>query len=174
MITRQCPGETLGIASSAKNLALVEDSSRLSGASGSNGAPQEGLRHPVSLYSFNVERVTTNPQSVIRGCKHLQIYYFKVEAGTLNRGGDAHTPAAIFDSEDVRVYCMYGNVRDLGDRPMLQISNSEDIAVSQLKAFRPATFPHLVEMFGGERHEISSSKTCALFLRDGKEDNTAK
>ncbi len=134
----------------------------------------EGLHNPVSLYAFNVERVTTNPQSIIRDCKHLRIYYFKVEAGTLNRGGDAHTPAAISDSEDVRIYCMYGNVRNLGDRPMLEIANSEDIAVSQLKAFSPGSFPHIVETFGGKTYAVPSSKTCALFLRDGEGDIDAE
>jgi hypothetical protein len=134
----------------------------------------EGLHNPVSLYSFNVERVTTNPQSIIRDCKHLRIYYFKVEAGTLNRGGDHHTPAAILDSEDVCIYCMYGNVRNLGDRPMLEIANSRSIAVSQLKAFSPGSFPHIVETFGGETYEIPSSKTCALFLRDGEGSRRAK
>jgi hypothetical protein len=127
----------------------------------------EGWTRPLSLYAFNVERVTSNPQSVIRNCRHLRIYYFKVEAGTLNRGGDAHTPAAIIDCQDVGIYCMVGNVRDLGDRPMLEVENSNGIAVSQLKAFRPGSFPHLQETNDGARHVVPSSKALALFLREG-------
>jgi hypothetical protein len=129
----------------------------------------EGLSSPLSLYAFNVERVTMNPQSVIRNCKHLRIYYFKVEAGTLGRGGDGNTPAAILDSKDVRIYCMYGNVRNLGDRPMLDVVNSEGILVSQLKAFQPGSFPHVSETCGSDEYEIPSSKTCALFVRDGED-----
>ena len=128
----------------------------------------EGLTNPVSLYAFNVERVTTNPQFVIRNCRHLRIYYFKVEAGTLGRGGDGNTPAAIVDSEDVHIYCMYGNVRKLGDRPMLDVVNSDELSVSQLKAFQPSGFPHVRETFAGATLEIPSSTICALFVRDSK------
>jgi hypothetical protein len=69
---------------------------------------------------------------------------------------------------------MYVNVRNLGTRPMLENSNCEDIAVSQLKAFRPATFPHIMETFGGETYEITSSKACSLFGRKGEGDIHAK
>lgn len=128
----------------------------------------EGLTNPLSIYAFNVERVTTNPQSVIRNCRHLRIYYFKVEAGTLGQGGDGNTPGAILDSEDVRIYCMYGNVRNLGDRPMLDVVNSDGIVVSQLKAFQPGGFPHITETLGNAKHQIASSKTCSLFVRESK------
>jgi hypothetical protein len=128
----------------------------------------EGLANPVSLYAFNVERVTTNPQSIIRNCKHLRVYYFKVEAGSLGRGGDGNTPAIIVDSEDVHIYSMYGVVRKLGDRPMLQVVNSDRVVVSQLKAFQPSEFPHIRENFAGATLEIPSSKICALFVRDSK------
>ena len=134
----------------------------------------EGLTNPVSLYAFNVERVTTNPQSVIRNCQHLRTYYFKVEAGTLGQGGDANTPGAIVDSEDVRIYCMYGNVRNLGDRPMLDVVNSDRIVVSQLKAFQPGNFPHLRETFGNAKHQIPSSKICALFVRETESKGSFK
>jgi len=127
-----------------------------------------GLTNPVSIYAFNVERVTTNPQSIVRNCRHLHIYYFKVEAGTLGQGGDGNTPAAIIDSEDVGIHCMYGNVRKLGDRPMLDVVNSDGIVVSQLKAFQSGSFPHVAETFGDAKHQIPSSKICALFVRDSK------
>ncbi|MFZ5830728.1 MAG: glycosyl hydrolase family 28-related protein, partial [Planctomycetota bacterium] len=135
----------------------------------------EGLTNPVSLYAFNVERVTANPQSIIRNCKHLRIYYFKVEAGTVSgpNAGDANTPGQISNSSDVRVYCMYGNVRKLEDRPMLEIVNSTDVAVSQLKAFQPGSFPHLIEVHGDQRYSIPSSKTVALFVRDAQAGQTA-
>ena len=131
----------------------------------------EGLKNPISLYSFNVERVTTNPQSVFRNCEHLRIYYFKVEAGTLNRGGDANTPAAIENCRDVRIYSMYGNVRGLGKRPMLDVAHCDDILVSQLKAFRPEGFPHITELEdNGSVIQLPSSKTCALFARNPQLD----
>ena len=78
-----------------------------------------------------------------------------------------NTPAAITDSEDVRIYCMYGNVRNLGDRPMIHMIDSNEIVISQLKAFRPGGFPHIIETFGGKKVNIPSSRTCALFVRDG-------
>jgi hypothetical protein len=63
---------------------------------------------------------------------------------------------------------MYGNVRKLEDRPMLEVVDSTDIAVSQLKAFRPGPFPHLRETEGPRRSEISSDRSCAFFLREKK------
>ena len=125
----------------------------------------QGLRNPISLYAFNIERVGTNPQSLFRDCRHLRIFYFKVEAGTLNRGGDANTPSAVESCQDVRVHCMVGNVRKLEDRPMLSIVDSDDVVVSQLRAFQPSSFPHLIESRGSERNIIPSTKTCALFVR---------
>jgi hypothetical protein len=127
-----------------------------------------GIRQPTALYALNVERVTVNPQSEIKDCERIRVYYFKVEAGTIQRpnAGDGNTPGRISDSRDVRVYCMYGNVRQLGDRPMLEVANSDRIMVSQLKAFSPGDFPHLVETRGQEIFVVPSSKTCALFVRE--------
>ncbi len=135
-----------------------------------------GIRQPTALYALNVERVTVNPQSEINHCSRIRVYYFKVEAGTIQRpnAGDGNTPCRISDSMDVRIYCMYGNVRQLGDRPMLDVVNSDRILVSQLKAFRPSSFPHVTETTGSERNVIPSSETCALFVRDGERDFDVK
>ncbi len=128
----------------------------------------KGIRHPMAFYALNVERVVTNPQSAIQECAHIRVYYFKVESGTIQRpnAGDANTPCRIANSRDVNVYCMYGNVRKLVDRPMLEVIDSTGIAVSQLKAFRPGPFPHVREMKGQVKIEVPSSKICALFVRD--------
>ncbi len=128
----------------------------------------EGVRQPTSFYAWNVERKGTNPQSLIRNCANIRIYCFKVEAGTVNRpnAGDANTPCRIVDSVNIRVYCMYGVVRKLQDRPMLEVINSRDVLVAQLKTFSPGGFPHLVESSGQENYRIPSSNPCALFIRD--------
>lgn len=130
----------------------------------------EGIRQPTALYALNVERVTANPQSEIRNCSHLRLYYFKVESGTIQRpkAGDGNTPCRIANSHDIRVYCMYGNVRQLGQKPMLEVVDSTDVLVSQLKAFFPGPFPHLTETFGGAARAVPSSKTCALFARGSR------
>jgi hypothetical protein len=136
----------------------------------------DGLRQPTRFYALNVERVTTNPQSEFRDCEHVRVYYLKVESGSIQRpnAGDENTPCRISNSEKIRVYCMYGNVKKLVDRPMLEVVDSQDVLVSQLKAFRPGSFPHLIETFGEKSHEIPSSKTCALFVRDGEGDGDAE
>jgi hypothetical protein len=130
----------------------------------------DGLTQPTSFYALNVEHVRLNPQSEIRNSKHLRFYYFKVEAGTIPgpNAPDKNTPCRIVNSEDVRIYCMYGNVRQLGDRPMLDVVNSDGVVVSQLKAFQPGSFPHVTETFGTAKHQISSSKIGSLFVRDNK------
>jgi hypothetical protein len=131
----------------------------------------EGIRQSTSFYALNVERVLTNPQAEIRNCSHVRIYYFKVEAGTIQPGNplidrDANTPGRISNSSDLRIYCMYGNVTKLVDRPMLDIVNSSKVLVCQVKAFRPGSFPHLTETWKGQKSQIPSVKTCALFVRD--------
>jgi len=128
------------------------------------------IRQPMSFYALNIERVLTNPQSEIEDCSHIRIYYFKVESGTLNaeNAGDENTPCRISDSQDVRVYCMYGNVKKLVNRPMLDVVNSDDVVVAQLKAFSPGDFPHITETWRETKNEIPSSKICALFVRDSK------
>ena len=129
----------------------------------------DGVRQPTAFYSLNIERVTTNPQSEIRNCENVRVYYFKVEAGTIQRpnAGDANTPCRISNSRDIRVYCMYGNVRGLTHaRPMLDVADCRDILVSQLKAFFPADFSHVRESFHGVQSEVPASDTCALFVRE--------
>lgn len=65
------------------------------------------------------------------------------------------------------VGCMYGNVKGLSsDRAMLEVMNSSNVMVAQLKAFFPSAFPHIRETIGDQTHSIPSSKICALHLRD--------
>ncbi len=129
-----------------------------------------GIRQPTAFYALNVERVTSNPQSLIDDCSHLRLYFFKVEAGTLNRDNapDGNTPCRIANSEDVRIYCMYGVVRKLGDRPMLDIADSKNIQVSQLATLQRGSSPHLIETIGARRSEIPGTHTGALMLRDAE------
>ena len=123
---------------------------------------------PLSLYALNVERVGQNPQSTFDGCQHVRVFFFKVEAGTVNRAGnpDANTPCRIAHCSDVRIYCMCGVVRHLNDRPMIEVVESNDVQISQLQTFSPGDFPHLIETHGERKYEIPSSKTCTLFMRE--------
>jgi hypothetical protein len=132
----------------------------------------KGIKQPLSFYALNVERKGTNPQSEIANCSHVRIYYFKVEAGTINRenAGDGNTPCRISDSQDVRVYCMYGVVRKLGERPMLEVVNSRDVAVSQLKTLSPGSYPHIIETLGPDKIAIPSFKIVGLFVREAERE----
>jgi hypothetical protein len=51
---------------------------------------------------------------------------------------------------------------------MRVVVNPDRIAASQLKAFQPGSFPHVTETFGNARHQIPSSRICALFVRESK------
>ncbi|MBM4091335.1 MAG: hypothetical protein FJ276_18215 [Planctomycetes bacterium] len=128
----------------------------------------KGIQQPLAFYALNVERKGTNPQSEITDSAHVRVYYFKVEAGTISRAdaGDGNTPCRISDSTDIRVYCMYGVVRKLGERPMLEVVDSRDVAVSQLKTLSPGSYPHLIETFGSDKSAIPSSKIVGLFVRE--------
>ncbi len=162
--------------SSRGTLFLVRGTLALSGQAGGRfygvtgmGRPfiLDGLTQPTSFYALNVERVFANPQSDFKDCAHLRIYYFKVEAGTVrsDNAGDGNTPGRLTRCRDTRIYTMVGNVRHLGRLPMLEVVNSDDIVVSQLKAFQSSTFPHLVETHGTTKSAIPSSQPVALFVR---------
>ncbi len=127
-----------------------------------------GLKQPTAFYSLNVERVFANPQSEFRDCAHLRVYYFKVEAGTVrsDNAGDGNTPGRLTRCVDTRIYTMVGNVRHLGQLPMLEIVDSRNVLAAQVKAFQPSTFPHLIEQRGAEKSAIPSSQPVALFIRE--------
>ncbi|MCB1123144.1 MAG: hypothetical protein KJT03_16440, partial [Verrucomicrobiae bacterium] len=62
------------------------------------------IKTPTAFYALNVERVVSNPQSLIENSSHIRIYFFKVEAGSISRenAGDGNTPCMINDSNDIR------------------------------------------------------------------------
>jgi hypothetical protein len=57
---------------------------------------------------------------------------------------------------------MYGVVRHLQDRPMIDVIDSDDVQISQRTAFEPADFPHLSETI----FSIPSFRACSLSVRD--------
>jgi hypothetical protein len=133
----------------------------------------EGNTQPIFLYTLNIERRPTNPQGSIKNAKHVRIYYFKCEASEIGYGanlaageGTGNTPLAIIDSEDIRVYCVNGNVVTSYQRPMVDVVNCRNILISQAASFNTGNFPQIRETFGNEVAEVPSTKVAALFLRD--------
>jgi hypothetical protein len=131
----------------------------------------EGTQMPLYLYTLNIERRTTNPQAFVRNVKSLRIYYLKCEASPVgyhvDKGPDTgNTPLAILESNDVKVYCASGNVLTSQQRPFIDVVNSRNVMVSQIKSFKTDNFPQIRETFGAQIMEISSKKTAALFIRD--------
>ncbi len=130
-----------------------------------SGRILEGIRQPMAFYAVNVEGVQHDPQSEIRNCSNLRIYYFKVEAGTLRSINNPCTPCRITNCDNVKVYVMCGNVLNLGARPMLDLVNCSNIQVSQLKAFTRDTFPLISEKWKGDVFEIPATHIVGLFQR---------
>lgn len=131
----------------------------------------EGTQMPVHLYTLNIERRTANPQAFVRNVKSLRIYYLKCEASPVGYHVDGgpdtgNTPLAIFESNDVKVYCASGNVLTSKQRPFIDVVNSRNVLVSQIKSFKTDDFPQVRETIGDQVMEISSEKTVALFIRD--------
>jgi len=127
----------------------------------------DGIKLPTSIYALDIEGKRVNPQSEIKNCSHIRIYYFKVEAATLGLSGTVgNTPGRISDSSDIKIYCMYGNVLDLGDRAMLDIVNSSKVMVCQVGTLKPGNFPRVRETWKDKKNEIPSTKSCGLFIRD--------
>jgi hypothetical protein len=133
----------------------------------------EGTRQPITLYTLNIERRTINPQSYIRDVKGFRLFFLKAEAspdGYAVDGGPntGNTPLAIFDSEDVRVYCATGNVTTIEQRPFIDVVNSRNVLLAQIRSSsnRAGNFPNVRETFEGKTMEIPSTRIAALFIRD--------
>jgi hypothetical protein len=127
-----------------------------------------GNTMPISLYSYNVERIQVNPMSIIQNAKNVKIFYLKVEAGTIQNssGTDYNTPMKVLNSENIRIYCVSGNVTTISQRPMVDVVNSTDVMVSQAKSFKTGDFPNLRETIGSVSVEIPSATMAALYLRN--------
>jgi hypothetical protein len=131
----------------------------------------EGTRQPISFYTLNVERRPYNPQARIHDAKHVRIFYMKSESSPVGFGvhggaNSGNTPLGISDSEDIRVYALCGNILTVEQRPVIEIVNSNNVMVSQVKSFKTGDFPQLREIKGDETYEVSSDKIVGLFIRN--------
>jgi len=130
----------------------------------------EDTTQPVSFYSLNVERIRTNPQSLIRGARNVRIYYLKVEAAPHGYGsnvavGTGNTPLGVEDSRDVRIYGVNGNVVTAEKRPMVDVTNSSDVMVFHAKSFKVGEFAQIRETHAGKTVEVPSQQTLAILIR---------
>lgn len=130
----------------------------------------EGTKQPVSFYSLNVERIRTNPQSLIHGASNVRIYYLKVEAAPHGYGsgvavGTGNTPLAVEDSRDVRIYGVNGNVVTSDKRPMVDVVNSSDVVVFHAKSFKVGEFSQIRETYDGKSVEVPSQRALAILVR---------
>ena len=131
----------------------------------------EGTKQPISIYTLNVERKSLNPQSYIKDAKHVKIFYLKAEASPVGytvHGGPntGNTPLSIQHSHDIRVYAVCGNILTVEKRPVIEVRDSENILISQIKSFRTGNFPQIREINKGTTFEIGSDKTVGLFVRE--------
>jgi hypothetical protein len=131
----------------------------------------EGIKNPTSFYALNVERVKKDPQSEIRNCSNVKVYYFKVEAGSSQSSNmedlsDANTPCIISNSDNISVYCMTGVVIKLReDQPMLGVVDSKNIKLIHIKSFQPGVFPQVKEKYGNTDFFVPGDKLGSLYIR---------
>jgi hypothetical protein len=126
-----------------------------------------GTTMPLNFYAYNIERVHSNPMSIIQNAKNVRIYYQKSEAGSNGTGLDTNTPIQILNSSNVRIYCVTGNMVDTNGRPMVDVVNSTDVLVSQAKSFTTTgTFPIIRETIGSTVFEITTTYMAALYIRN--------
>jgi hypothetical protein len=131
----------------------------------------EETSQPIAMYALNVERVTKNPQSYIKNCSNISIFYLKSEASPVGFGVDGgsnsgNTPLSIINSTNIRLYCVNGNVQTAEKRPVIEIVDSSNIMISQIKSNRSGDFPQVREKAGESVFEIPSDRAVALFIRD--------
>jgi hypothetical protein len=132
-----------------------------------------GTTMPMNFYAYNIERSQANPMSIIQNAKNIKIFYQKSEAGTNGTGLDTNTPIQILNSSNVRIYCVTGNIVDTGDRPMVDVVNSTDILISQVKSFTTTgAFPNIRETIGTTVFEIPTTYMAALYVRNLATDIT--
>jgi hypothetical protein len=128
-----------------------------------------GNKAPVSIYSYNVERVTKNPMFEIKNASNIKIFYFKCEAGTTNsgNGNDYNTPLKISDSQNIRIYGVSGVTKTKEDRPMVDVVNSTDIMVAVVKSLDSSSTsaPTIRETIGSNSVEIPRNTVASLYMR---------
>ncbi len=125
----------------------------------------EGTTEPLALYAFNVERVRATPQSEIRNAQHVRVYYYKSEAGT--SGGDRNTPLRILKSSDVAVHCVSGVIDLQGGAAVVEVVDSHDVEVTQVKSFRSGNFLSLKEIIGAKSVTIPGNTRVVVYRRNG-------
>ncbi len=125
---------------------------------------------PLSIYSYNVERGNTNPMSEIKNARNINIYYFKVEAGTVSSGSgnDFNTPVKITDSENIRLYSVTGVTKTIEDRPIVDVVNSQNVMVALVKSLDTSTSsaPAINETVGNAKTLFERNKVLCMFIRN--------
>jgi hypothetical protein len=136
-----------------------------------SGRLLENTTQPIAMYALNVERVPINPQSYIKNCKNVSIFYLKSEASPngffeVNGPNSANTSLSIIDSNNIKIYCVNGNILTTGNKPVIEVVNSRNVAISQIKTNWPADFPQIREKLEDIIVEVPSERIVALYIRD--------
>jgi hypothetical protein len=116
----------------------------------------------MAYYALNIERVVANPQSEIRNARNVRIYYFKAEAGS-SGANSRNTPLRIVNSQNIAVYACSGNITLENDRGVVEMVDSTDVMLTNLKSFHAGRFYTLTEKLGDAIFTVPSDTAVGLF-----------
>jgi hypothetical protein len=114
--------------------------------------------------------MVANPQSEIRNARNVRIYYFKAEAGS-SGANSRNTPLRIVISQNVAVHAFSGNITLENDRGVVELVDSSDLTLTNLKSFHTGRFYTLSEKRGDRCStclpiSVSGPQCRELLLRD--------
>ena len=120
----------------------------------------DGSTDGFAWYAPNVERNLTEPQMEIRNSANVSLYYHKAEAGTT--GEDSQTmPLRVSRSTNVAVYCSTGNIVLKKGTPCIDIVDSQQITITQVKSFKSGEGMLSIR---SEKASLDSTQTATLFI----------
>jgi hypothetical protein len=115
----------------------------------------QNTQEPLAIYALNVERVLASPQCEIVGCTNVSIYYFKAESGP--------DPIRIRNSRTIAIYCGSGLVILKDGGSFIDVENTDDVLITQVKSFRSLEGTATVRVRNRQTMVIPSASSCTLF-----------
>jgi hypothetical protein len=124
----------------------------------------ENTKEPIRFYSYNTERVASDYQFEIKNSSNIVFYYFKAEATAAEGQG---VPLYINNSDNIRVYCLSGNMTPRANRALLEVNNSTNIVAAIVRSNKTATTWYDVkEAYNSSTFTIPGDRSLCLFERN--------
>ncbi|MBI2269336.1 MAG: T9SS type A sorting domain-containing protein [Bacteroidetes bacterium] len=125
----------------------------------------DNTKEPIRFYAYNSERIYSTIQFEIKNSSDVEIYYLKSEA---NASDGQALPLSISNSDNVRLFCLSGNINIVNNRGLVEVNTSTNVFVSTIKSSQIASGCfNLKEVQGTSTYTVAYDKNMNVFHRIG-------